>query len=452
MQMRRSTTCLFILLFVFGFCKAQELRVTDFYMDQSDLTANQSGTMVFDQNGEKCALIKIITTGTDFRFDVGSLGVKKVEQKIGEIWLYVPYGIKKIKLNHQKFGYCEYPVNVGIEKARTYVMKLFTKAVSEGGAENFGQITVNSDPEGAEVYLDGINVGFTPYYFEYAIPGTHKVSIRKVGFYYSESEVEIKKGENKIINEKMVKSCDIVRRSNRIDLKIKESMLSLIKVEGGSYIMGATPEQTKPNSDESPSHQVVLSNYYIGETEVTNDFWEAIMGSNPSLSNGTAYSTSQESDMPITDVSWNDCQKFISRLNSLTGLSFSLPTEAQWEFAARGGNLSKKNIYAGGNNPKDIAWYAKNSDDRVNRVKCKRPNELGIYDMSGNVWEWCEDWYAPYSGDKSINPHGPQTGRLKVIRGGCVANKDKFIRITTRNCEAPDSKASALGFRLVLVE
>lgn len=431
--------------------QGQELKVTDFYMDQSDLTANQQGTMVLDQNGEKCALIKIITTGTDFRFDVGSLGIRKVEQKPGEIWLYVPFGIRKIKLNHQKFGYCEYPTTVSIERARTYVMKLYTKAVSEGGNENFGQITVNSNPTGAEVYIDDINVGFTPYSLDYALPGKHKVSIRKCGFYYSESEVDVKIGENTVLDEIMKKSCDIIQNGNRMEIIINNVSFSMLKVDGGFFTMGGTPEQPKPNTDETPTHKVSLSDYYIGETEVTNDLWEAVMGVNFSLLNNNAYS-STDLDMPKTNITWNECQRFINRLNSMTGLLFSLPTEAQWEYAARGGKQSHNYIYSGSNTPKDIAWYEKNSGEYVQQVKRKQPNELGIYDMSGNVWEWCSDWYAPYSNEEQNNPQGPQNGKARVMRGGCVANKDKFLRLSSRNCSNPEEQANALGMRLVLTD
>jgi len=415
-------------------------------MDQSDLTANQQGTMVLDQNGEKCALIKIITTGTDFRFDVGSLGVRKVEQKPGEIWLYVPFGIKKIKLNHQKFGYCEYITKVSIEKARTYVMKLHTKAVSEGGAENFGQLTVNSNPEGAEVYLDGINVGFTPYYFEYALPGKHKVSIRKVGFFDSDSEVEIKLGENAMLNEKMVKSCDIVRMPDRIDITIKDVTFSMIKVEGGTFMMGATPEQKDDKVDEKPAHSVTLSDYYIGETETTNALWAAIMGNSPS------HTSANSPNIPVNTVSWDDCQKFANRLSTLTGLQFSLPTEAQWEYAARGGNRTKKYLYAGGNDGKDVGWFKKNFKDTLNEVKKKKPNELGLYDMSGNAYEWCLDWYGLYKNESVTDPVGPSSGTTKVMRSGCVGSKEREMRVSCRSSDPPSTKYPRVGMRLAMIE
>ncbi len=402
--------------------------------------------MVLDQNGEKCALIKIITTGTDFRFDVGSLGIRKVEQKAGEIWLYVPFGIKKIKMNHQKFGYCEYPTTVSIERARTYVMRLHTKAVSEGGNENFGQITVNSNPEGAEVYLDGVNVGFTPYYYEYAIPGKHRISVRKVGFFDSDSNVDIRKGENSTIDETLVKSCDIQNKSDRVDITIKDVKFSMIRVDGGTFIMGATQEQRDTKVDEQPAHVVTLSDYYIGETEVTNALWAAVMGNSPSH---TSYNAPQ---MPVNMISWDDCMKFVNRLSTLTGLQFSLPTESQWEYAARGGNRTQKNLFAGSNNAKDVGWYKKNSRMEVKEVKQKKPNELGLYDMSGNVFEWCYDWYGLYKDEVKSNPTGPNTGTQRVIRSGSCAAKERELRVSCRAANPPSSQFSAIGMRLAMTE
>ena len=409
------------------------------------MTANQYGTIVLDQNGEKCALIKIITTGTDFRFDVGSLGIRKVEQKTGEIWLYVPFGIKKVKLNHQKYGYCEYPLKIGIEKARTYVMKLYTKAVSSDVGENFGQISVDSNPEGAEVYLDGINVGFTPYYFEYVIPGKHKVSIRKEGYYDTESVVDIQLGKNSSLNEKMVKSCDIERKPDRIDITTKGVSFSMIKVQGGTFTMGGTAEQKKPKIDEMPIHRVTLSDYYIGETEVTNELWNAIMSINPSI-------TFSQPTQPVNNITWYDCQKFINRLSSLTGIKFALPTEAQWEFAARGGNQSKNYRFSGSNNVKDVAWYKGNSKGNLKAVKTLSPNELGLYDMSGNAYEWCSDWYGLYKSEDLTDPQGPASGSFKVNRGASAGEREELTRVSCRFNDSPNAKYQGLGLRLVIIE
>ena len=185
----------------------------------------------------------------------------------------------------------------------------------------------------------------------------------------------------------------------------------MIKVDGGSFTMGATSEQgSDANDDEKPAHQVTLSSYYIGETEVTQELWQAVMGSNPSNFKG--------SQCPVECVSWEDCQEFISRLNAKTGRNFRLPTEAEWEYAARGGRKSNGYKYAGGNNIGDVAWYDGNSYSQTHIVGLKRSNELGLYDMAGNVWEWCQDWYGDYSSSSQTNPTGASTGSYRVYRGG----------------------------------
>ena len=219
---------------------------------------------------------------------------------------------------------------------------------------------------------------------------------------------------------------------------------NMIPVEGGTFTMGATPEQQDPEDDEKPTHQVTLSSYYIGETEVTQALWTAVMGDNPSEFNGD--------NNPVEKVSWNDCQKFISKLNSFTGQKFRLPTEAEWEYAARGGNKSKGYQYSGSNNFDDVAWHGYNSVDKTHPVKTKQPNELGIYDMSGNVSEWCQDRYGSYSSGSQINPQGPSTGSYRVGRGGSWEFFARACRSARRGMGAPDYPDFCVGLRLVLSE
>ena len=186
--------------------------------------------------------------------------------------------------------------------------------------------------------------------------------------------------------------------------------------------------------------------------------WEAVMGSNPSYFKGA--------DLPVEGVSWSDCHEFIRRLNALTGLNFKLPTEAQWEYAARGGRLSKGYKYSGSNNLGEVGWYWENSGDRVltgkwewekvdrnhcrtHRVGEKQPNELGLYDMSGNVYEWCEDWYGNYSSDSQRDPLGATSGSSRVYRGGSWFNVAWFCRVSLRYYYSPGDRYSYLGFRLV---
>ena len=208
---------------------------------------------------------------------------------------------------------------------------------------------------------------------------------------------------------------------------------SMVWVDGGTFRMGATSEQgSDAYSDENPVHSVTLSGYYIGKTEVTQALWKAVMGSNPSRFKGD--------NLPVEWVSWNDCQEFIRKLNSLTGQNFRLPTEAEWEFACRGGNNSRGYKYSGSNYIDNVAWYWDNSGEKTHPVATKLPNELGIYDMCGNVWEWCSDWYGDYSSGAQTNPKGPYDGSIRVFRGG------SWYYIAW-NCRSSRHGNGSLGFR-----
>ena len=219
---------------------------------------------------------------------------------------------------------------------------------------------------------------------------------------------------------------------------------NMIAVKGGTFTMGATSEQgDDAYSYEKPTHQVTLSDYCIGETEVTQELWQAVMGSNPSNFTGNL-------QRPVEKVSWNDCQEFIKKLNQLTGKTFRLPTEAEWEYAARGGSQSKGYKYAGSNTIGDVAWYTSNSSSTTHPVKQKQANELGLYDMSGNVWEWCQDWYDSYSSTPQTNPAGPSSGSDRVLRGGSWGDYARYCRVSNRYYSAPTYRYSDLGLRLAL--
>ena len=216
---------------------------------------------------------------------------------------------------------------------------------------------------------------------------------------------------------------------------------NMVYVEGGTFIMGSDKNDAPDNT--KPAHSVTLSDYYIGQTEVTQELWEAVMESNPSYFQAT--------HNPVERVTWSDCQKFIKKLNLLTGRHFRLPTEAEWEYAARGGNRSKGYIYAGSDIIGQVAWYINNSNNKAQTVKQKYPNELGIYDMSGNVWEWCQDWYGDYSSDAQINPQGSSSGSARVIRGGSWKNDANSDCCTFGRLDlTPAASPSNLGFRITL--
>ena len=218
----------------------------------------------------------------------------------------------------------------------------------------------------------------------------------------------------------------------------------MVYVEGGTFDMGATTEQgSDAEYREYPVHSVTLNGYYIGKCEVTQELWEAVMDYNPSYIIGA--------QKPIDNLSWNDCQEFVSRLNSLTGMTFRLPTEAEWEYAARGGNQSSHYKYSGSNNIFDVAWYGDNSGGSTHAVGTKSPNELGIYDMSGNVWEWCSDWYGGYSAGAQTNPQGPSSGSYRVLRGGSWDDNARDCRVSLRYLNVPYLSFYYGGLRLVLV-
>ena len=218
---------------------------------------------------------------------------------------------------------------------------------------------------------------------------------------------------------------------------------NMVWVDGGTFRMGATPEQGSDAYDnEKPVHSVTLSGYYIGKTEVTQALWKAVMGSNPSYFKGD--------NLPVEQVSWDDCQKFIRKLNALTGQNFRLPTEAEWEFACRGGNNSCGYKYSGSNYIDNVAWYDGNSGNKTRPVATKLPNELGIYDMTGNVWEWCSDWKGDYSSGAQTNPKGPYDGSGRVIRGGSWCFSAGFCRSSSRYYFSPDLRFNGHGLRLSL--
>ena len=225
-------------------------------------------------------------------------------------------------------------------------------------------------------------------------------------------------------------------------VSLDDIMRNMVYVEGGTFTMGATFEQQEPDYDEKPTHRVSLSSFYIGKYEVTQALWKAVMGSNPSHWKGD--------NLPVENVSWNDCQTFLRKLNAMTGKNFRLPTEAEWEFAARGGNRSRGYQYSGSNVLSDVAWYADNSGSKTHNVGTKAPNELGIYDMSGNVWEWCQDWKGSYIGSAQTNPKGPSSGSYRVDRGGSWFNFAWSCRVACRYCHTPDYRYFDLGFRLAL--
>ena len=226
-------------------------------------------------------------------------------------------------------------------------------------------------------------------------------------------------------------------------LNVNGVMLDMIKVDGGTFYMGAPETDNDACDREKPAHKVKLDSFYIGKYEVTLQQWYAVMGYNP-----TPYSLAFTRN-PVVCVSWEHCQTFINELNKLTGMKFRLPTEAEWEYAARGGNFSKGKRYAGSDNIDTVAWYNENCNS-PRQVGLMDMNELGLFDMSGNVWEWCQDWKDNYSDNIQSNPSGPANGYNRMFRGGSYLCTADECRITYRGYYPPYSRRFDLGLRLAL--
>ena len=364
----------------------------------------------------------------------------------------------------------------------------------------YGSASVDSDPMDAEIWIDGKQYGVTPNVVERLLVGSHTLVLKKSGCADLQQQFSVEEGKEASLSVKLPTgrsvrfmsekpgmriivdgkelgttpltavvgfghhSVSAMRGGDIIDVRdlditsagapltmafsdfnqtftVNGVQFTMVAVEGGTFTMGATSEQGSDALDfEKPAHQVTLSDYYIGQTEVTQSLWKAVMGSNPSNYKGD--------NLPVEQVSWDECQVFIQKLNQLTGKQFRLPTEAEWEYAARGGRKSRGYKYAGGNDIGLVAWYKGNSGNETHPVATKQANELGIYDMSGNVWEWCSDWYGDYQSSSQSDPQGPSSGFFRVSRGGSYYCNAGICRVSYRcNC-APVGRYCDLGLRL----
>ncbi|MBO4987083.1 MAG: formylglycine-generating enzyme family protein, partial [Paludibacteraceae bacterium] len=266
-----------------------------------------------------------------------------------------------------------------------------------------------------------------------------------VGEAFADLGFRLVKVENELENIP-VKEVEINMKDPTLRFEVRDVSFTMVKVPSGSFVMGATAEQGMETYDwEKPKHYVTVGDYYIGRTEVTQALWKAVMDSVPSI-------FQNDLTNPVENVSWEDCQLFIKRLNMLTGATFRLPTEAEWEYAARGGASSKNTKCAGNDKPADVAWYKANSLNSTHPVGLKSPNELGLYDMNGNVWEWCQDRFGYYESASQINPTGPEEGadNQRVIRGGSWAYDIMNCRISVRHGQEATVRKMDIGFRLAL--
>lgn len=452
---------------------AQGICVSSFHLLENDITAITTGSIEKDQNGETAAIIKVVSPFENFIFTEKSMGIVKVKQQPGELWVYIPRGSMRISISHPELGNIEnYYFPCSIEAGRTYEMIISERSEVSLSKQsdkyqyvvfqlNIKEATVELNGEKLEA-KNGIVSKLLPYgIYDYRVSAPH--------YFVEAGNIDISNAtEKKVLNINLRpdgslsmvatgdsdlakmdsnptrNSPDIIAKlmdaHGNLIIKVGKIKLKMIKVEGGTFNMG---ESSKKSYEESPVHKVTLSTYYIGETEVTQELWAKIMGNNPSEFKG--------SKKPVEQVSWDDCQNFINQLNKQTGLVFRLPTEAEWEFAARGGNKSHGYLYSGGNTLNDVAWIGENSNKETHIVKTKKPNELGIYDMSGNVGEWCYDRMGDYSPSAQKDPIGPSWGTYRIARGGCyLSGEYAMTQVMYRYGGAPGLINHTYGFRLAL--
>ena len=315
-----------------------------------------------------------------------------------------------------------------------------------------GNLSVNFKPFGSDVYVDGVKVGQSPRVFNGVLVGNHNVEIRKPGYATSRQTVTISEGQTASISGSLTSTASSSGTNvlssgssspsgNTITIPVKNGIsIEMVKVDAGTFYMG-TSLSAAPDH-EKPMHLVTLTNdYYIGKYEVTQALWKTVMGNKPSRFKGD--------NLPVEKVSWNDCQKFISKLNAMTGKQFRLPTEAEWEYAAQGAKSSNCNPYSGDGFSDNVAWFYPKAEYKTHTVGTKQPNELGVYDMSGNVWEWCQDWYESYSSSPQTNPIGAGLKTYRMCRGGSFTVASD-VYLWGRTCYSPDYRAWDLGLRLAL--
>ena len=420
-----------IILSVFAFLNtamAQELTVKSFVLAPTDITAQTEGRK--DLNGDACALVKLSFVGDVA--DVEGNVIKPLVKRNNETWAFMTQESRQMKVVTKDY----LPLMVtfgdyGIEKLqsnRTYVLTL-TKPSGASETQQMQTLTIKYSPVAASVLVDNKFIKGSDGVANTSLPiGQHSYIIACDGYESEEGMVKLKASVPSNLQITLSKEIASMNQTSKtaipqqaqpqqpvaqpqpvssmassstsgassnmvgsstsgsvITIPVKDGIsIEMVKVEAGSFNMGATPEMKSPYKDEKPVHRVTMTNdYYIGRYEVTQALWQAVMGSNPSKFKGD--------DLPVETVNWGDCQDFISKLNAMTDKRFRLPTEAEWEYAARGGKKSRGYKYSGSKTLGDVAWYEGNSGSKTHAVGTKQPNELGIYDMTGNVYEWCQD-------------------------------------------------------------
>ena len=465
--MKRLLSLFLMLVTLSSLAFSQELTVKSFKVSQGDILARTAATCRYDTNDKYCALIKVGIALDGVEFECSG-GVRDVVKKTGEYWVYLPQNNSKLRILHKDFTPLEinfFDYGIGkVQSGVTYVLTL-SKPIT-AAVQQKQTLTIKYIPSSATVLVDNKMVRGNNGVVRITLPvGQHSYIVASDGYESEEGSVKLKASApsnlqiqlskeavaaiptvNEVAQQAPSSSSSVSFGGNTISIPVKNGIsIDMVKVEAGTFMMGATSEMKKPYTDEKPVHQVTLTNdYYMGKYEVTQALWQAVMGSNPSKF--------KSRNLPVEQVSWDDCQEFINKLNSITGMRFRLPTEAEWEYAARGGKKSKGYQYSGSSKMSEVAWYTANSGSKTHPVGKKQANELGLYDMTGNVLEWCQDWYGSYVSSSQTNPTGAFSGFFRVFRGGSWYGNSGNCRSSCRDSYNPGNSNFDLGLRLVLSE
>lgn len=470
----RKLIAIILLLLIVGRVEGQDLAVKYFTLVPSDLSVQIQPRK--DLNGKNCALVKVGIGFQGVQFEGNIMG--EIANKVGEYWVYMPRGCRMLKVKHPNCS----PImvtfaNFGIEKLesnRTYQLTLKVSNVPQTVQQQ--TLTIRYSPSSAMVLIDSKLIKGSNGIVKTTLPiGQHSYMVICDGYESEEGTVKLKgsspsnlqvalnkeilstgKNESTFTKEEQqtaqtdvtslgestsiqniahqINSTTSSFTEERITIPIKEGVcIEMVKVEKGTISFG------KGIKGITKFVANVSNDYYIGKFEVTQALWQAVMGSNPAKNKGD--------NLPVEKVTWTECQDFIKKLNELTGKNFRLPTALEWVYAARGGSKSSGYKYSGSNKLSEVAWFDSNSKDKTHPVGTKMPNELGLYDMSGNVWEWCQDLgKSTKKSSKSLH------GASRILCGGSWSDNAKYCTSLYLD-EKPEGFYSIyMGMRLALSE
>lgn len=427
----------------------------------------------YDDNDKPFAVLKVITENINeeqrsrLLFQGDAQTYIMVEYKVGEVWLYISYYASYIKISHPDFSSTEFSFPFDMEPKCGYELTIINKGIDEDivkrieklenatsntfviqSTEQVGYITIKSTPKGADVFIDNVKVGVTPYLSESLSVGNHKISVNLAGYepeakrvnIEPESEIElvftlnVETVQNPVNNHKL-------KKENQT-FTVNGFSFDMIYVEGDNYSFGCELNRYLPDGSDYITQDVTIKDFYIAKFEVTQQFWQAVMGYEPTCNDGWTYDVGKGNNYPAYRINWFDCLDFIRRLNQLTGKNFRLPTEAEWEYAAKGGKKSKDYKFSGSLVIDNVAWHYYNCNGMVHPVGGKAPNELGIYDMTGNVSEMCFDYCDCFYNEED----------QMVVRGGSIfSDLEKYLFVTYRKKAIGKTECYFdMGFRIAL--